>query len=407
MGTSSTPGWRRKKWDIEPGKIGAWVAETDYGTSPAVRAALHRAVDEGFLTYLPTSLARDAEAACADYLDTAFGWSVPPSWVHLVPDVLMALRLTITHFTRPGSAVLIPTPAYMPFLTVPRRLERDIVQIPAVPAADGRSTIDLAALDAAFAAGGELLILCDPHNPLGQLLSEEEAQGVAEIVERHGGRVFSDAIHSPIVFGPHRYRPYAAHSAATAAHTVSAIATSKGWNLPGLKAAQLILSNAHDQERWEAQTPWPAEDGSILGAVAAIAAYRDSADWLAGMVERLDGNRRLLRSLLAEHVPLAGFRMPDATYLAWIDFSGYALPDSPARVLTDIAHVVTTDGAECGRGFENHVRLNFAMEPDTLTEAVRRMGRALELPAESRWPTPPGVRHGRLAEPAPRSWAGA
>jgi cystathionine beta-lyase len=384
MSTSAMPGWRRKKWDIEPGKIGAWVAETDYGTSPAVRAALHRAVDEGFLTYLPTSLARDAEAACAGYLDAAFGWSVPPSWVHLVPDVLMALRLTITHFTRPASAVLIPTPAYMPFLTVPRGLGRDVVQIPAVPAAEGRSTIDLAALDAAFAAGGELLILCDPHNPLGQLLTEEEASGIAEIVERHGGRVFSDAIHAPIVFGANRYRPYAAHSAVTAAHTVSAIATSKGWNLPGLKAAQLILSNARDQEQWEARAPWPAEDGSILGAVAAIAAYRDSADWLAGMVQRLDGNRHLLRELLAEHVPLAGFRMPDATYLAWIDFSAYAFAESPARVLADIARVVTTDGAECGRGFENHVRLNFAMEPEILHEAIRRIGRVVELPEQDR-----------------------
>ncbi|WP_156758792.1 MalY/PatB family protein [Microbacterium karelineae] len=376
MSASSRPTWHRKKWDIAPGKIGAWVAETDYGTSPAVRSALHRAVDEGFLTYLPTSLAREAEGACADYLATALGWTVPPPWVHLVPDVLTALRLTITHFTRPESAVVVPTPAYMPFLTVPRGLGRDIIQIPAVRSADGRSTIDLVALDAAFAAGGGLLVLCDPHNPLGQVLTEEETQGIAEIVDRHGGQVFSDAIHSPIVFGPDRYRPYAAHSVTTAAHTVSAIATSKGWNLPGLKTAQLILSNSRDQERWEAQDPWPAEDGSILGAVAAIAAYRDSADWLADMVERLDGNRRLLRDLLTEHVPLAEFRMPDATYLAWVDFSAYALADSPARVLADVAHVVTTDGAECGRGFEHHIRLNFAMEPETLDEAIRRIGRA-------------------------------
>lgn len=376
---SMTPpaAWRRKKWDIEPGKIGAWVAETDYGTAPAVRRALHRAVDEGFLTYLPISTARDAEAACADYLDTSLGWSVPAEWVHLVPDVLTALRLAITSFTPPGSAVLVPTPAYMPFLTVPLSLGRQVVQIPTVAAGD-RRTIDLAALDAAFAAGGGILVLCDPHNPLGQLLSEDEAEAISVIVERHGGRVFSDAIHAPIVYRPARFAPYATNSAVTAGHTISAIATSKGWNLPGLKTAQLILSNPVDQQRWEETTPWAAEDGSILGAVAAIAAYRESADWLESMLVRLDANRHLLAALLAEHVPQARFRLPEATYLGWVDFSDYHLPARPASILADGAGVVTTDGAECGAHYEQYVRLNFAMEPETLEEAVRRIGRAVE-----------------------------
>jgi len=377
MARSTSAHWRRKKWDIAPGKIGAWVAETDYGTAPAVKAALHRAVDEGFLTYLPLSTAREAERACADYLEDAFGWDVPAPWVHLVPDVLTALRLTITQFTRPGSAVIVPTPAYMPFLTVPRRLGREVLQVPGTLVGD-RVELDLDALDRAFAAGGQLLILCDPHNPLGQLVTSDEATAIAAVVERHGGRVFSDAIHAPVVFGPEPYRPYAAHSSETARHTVSAIATSKGWNLPGLKTAQLILSDPIDQERWEATDPWPAGEGSILGAVAAIAAYRESADWLRTMIARLDENRRLLDELVREHAPLARFRMPDATYLAWIDLAGYELPGSPSAFLADRAGVVTTDGSECGRGFEHHVRLNFAMEADMLEEAVRRIGQALD-----------------------------
>jgi cystathionine beta-lyase len=137
------------------------------------------------------------------------------------------------------------------------------------------------------------------------------------------------------------------------------------------------LTNAADQEHWEAVDPWPASDGSILGAVAAVAAYRDSTQWLATTLDLLDHNRRLLRDLLAAHVPSAGFRMPDATYLAWIDFSAYALPAPPAQVIADVADVVTTDGAACGRGFEQHVRLNFATDPETLTEAVRRIGSAM------------------------------
>ncbi|MGV8897493.1 MAG: MalY/PatB family protein [Rhodoglobus sp.] len=366
---------RSLKWDAHPGKIGAWIAESDFGTAPAVTAALQRAVEANFLTYLPASTARHAESACAWFLGQRFGWDVPDERVHLVPDVLAGLRITIAHFTQPGSAVIVPTPSYPPFLSVPRWEGREIIELPS-RLVDGRWSIDLVGLDQAFASGAGLLVLCNPHNPLGQVMSADEHAGVAAVVERHGGRVFSDDIHSPILFDGRAHLPYAAHSSATAAHTVTAIATSKGWNIPGLKAAQLILTNDRDQALWMDRDIVPSQSGSILGAVAAIAAYLDGVEWLDKTVERFQANRDLLATQLQQKVPGVRMALPEATYLAWLDFSALTEGASPAdRILTS-AGIAASDGASCGDAGLGWIRFNFAMEPQLLRHAVDRLAAA-------------------------------
>lgn len=366
---------RSLKWDAHPGKIGAWIAESDFGTAPAVTAALQRAVEANFLTYLPASTAKHAESACAWFLGQRFGWDVPDERVHLVPDVLAGLRITIAHFTEPGSAVVVPTPCYPPFLRVPELEGRKVIQLPSL-LVDGRWSIDLDGLDQAFSAGAGLLLLCNPHNPLGQIMSAEEQAGVAAVVERHGGRVFSDEIHSPIVYDGGVHLPYAAHSPSTARHTVTAIATSKGWNIPGLKAAQLILTNDRDQTEWMDCDIVPSQSGSILGAVATIAAYRDGVEWLDKTVERFQANRDLLASLLQQKLPGVRMTLPAATYLAWLDFSALTGGASPAERILTTAGIAASDGATCGDAGLGYMRFNFAMEPQMLRHAIDRLATA-------------------------------
>lgn len=374
--TASPRGPRRRKWDGPSGRVGAWIAETDFGTAPAVTAALHAAVDDGFLTYLPDSTAREAEAACAGFLARRHGWEVDPELVHLVPDVLTALRLAIDLYTPPGSAVIVPTPCYMPFLDVPRRAGRRIVPVPSIPTG-GRWRMDLAGIERALADGAGMLILCDPHNPLGQLTGEDEKAAIEALVAAHGARVFVDEIHAPVVYPGGVHRPYAARSAVAAGHAITATATSKGWNVPGLKAAQLVLTNDADERRWRAADPVPRQSGSILGAVAAIAAYRDGVEWLDGAIARLDANRRLVAELIERHVPAIGYRIPEATYLAWLDLRALELGDDPLGFLADQAGVVVTDGTLCGAGGEGFVRFNFGTEPELIELAFRAVARVL------------------------------
>ncbi len=238
------------KWTFAgPDVLGAFVAEMDFGTAPEVEAALRDLIVRQDFGYLTSRAARQLAEACAAWLAARHGWAVDPDRIRPLPDVIRGLEAAITLFSRPGSPVILPTPAYMPFLSVPPLLGREIIQVPMATAA-GRAVLDLDGIDAAFRAGGHLLILCNPCNPVGRVYTRAELAGVSEVVERHGGRVFADEIHAPLTYPGHPHVPYASLSGAAAGHALTATSASKGWNLPGLKCAQMILSNDADLELW-------------------------------------------------------------------------------------------------------------------------------------------------------------
>lgn len=364
------------KWSAHPGKIGAFVAEMDFGTAPVITKALHGAVDLGVLGYLPTALSERMSQACADWSRAQYGWEVSADRIRPLPDVLAGLMAAIRHFTTPDSPVILPTPAYMPFLTVPAALGRQVIEVP-MRLGSGRYTYDLEALEDAFRAGGNLLVLCNPHNPTGRVLEREEMLAVSEVVERHGGRVFSDEIHAPLVYPGHRHVPYASVSEATAAHTLTATSASKAWNLPGLKCAQLILSNDADAMMWAKVGRLTEHGASNLGVVANIAAYSAGEPWLAEVLSYLDANRRALAAMLAELIPAIGYVVPEGTYLAWLDCRGLPLGDHPSEYFLAHADVAMTNGSLCGQVGHGFVRLNIATPRPILEKAVDQMAGAL------------------------------
>ncbi|GAA4891353.1 MalY/PatB family protein [Streptomonospora salina] len=361
------------KWTLHgEDTLGAFIAEMDFGTAPAVTGALHAAVDAGDLGYPPPRIAAAMRRACADWQRDRYGWHVDPADVHPVADVVKGFETAVEHFSRPGSPVILPTPAYMPFLTVPQGLGRDIVEVPM--AFDGtRHVFDLDAIDAAFRAGGHLLTLCNPYNPLGRVFTADELAALSEVVERHGGRVFADEIHGPLTYPGHRHVPYAAVSPEAAGHTLTATSASKAFNVPGLKCAQLITSNAADAAVMARIGPVLAHGAGNFGMTAATAAYTSGGDWLDDVVAYLDGNRHELAALLAEHLPGVGFTPPEGTYLAWLDFRGLGLGEHPGRVLHEQARTVLVDGPDCGEPGRGFARLNFATPRPVLRELVARM----------------------------------
>ena len=364
------------KWSQHPDALGAFVAEMDFGTAPPILEALHDAVDAGLFGYLPESLDLRLSEAWCGWARTQFAWDVAPERVRPLADVIAGMQAAIEHFSAPGTAVILPTPAYMPFLTVPPALGREVIEVP-MAVQDGRSVYDLNAIEAAYDAGGDLLVLCNPHNPTGRVLARDEMLAIADVVEQHGGRVFSDEIHAPLVYDGRRHVPYATVSDATAAHTVTAVSASKAWNLPGLKCAQLVLSNEADAEKW-ARVGFMAEHGaSNLGVVANIAAYEAGGPWLADTTAYLDDNRRLLETLLAERIPEIRFQPPEGTYLAWLDCRALGLGDHPAEFFLEHAGVALTDGTACGEAGAGFARHNFATPRSILEQSVERMAEAL------------------------------
>jgi cystathionine beta-lyase len=367
-------GW--KKWLEFGSATGAWVAEMDFGTAPAVREAMRRAAEEGTgLGYLPKRSLLAMQESFARFVADRYGWRVEVQDVRPVVDVLTAMQAVVRLTSRPGSPIILPTPAYMPFLTLPAALDREIIQVP-LTRVDGRYRYDLEALDAAFAAGGHLLVLCNPHNPIGRVLERAELEAISEVVERHGGRVFADEIHAPLTYPGHRHVPYASLSPVTAAHTVTAMSASKAFNIPGLKCAQLVLSSDGDRAMWERAGHIYEDQASTLGALASTAAYAEGREWLDDVIGYLDGNRKTLAALVAEQLPGVGYREPEGTYLAWLDLTQAGLED-PARFFRERADVAATSGALCGQAGSGFLRFNIAMSRPLLTEAVTRMGVAL------------------------------
>jgi cysteine-S-conjugate beta-lyase len=365
------------KWSVPgPGGFGAGVAEMDFGAAPAILDALAGLSADANFGYLPPFLAEELAVACADFQRRRYGWDIDPGQVRHVPDVLRALQIAITHFSRPGSPVILPTPAYMPFLAMPGFLGREIIQVQ-MRDDHGLRTLDLDAVDDAFRRGGHLLIFCNPYNPLGRVFTADEMAELSSVVHARGGRVFADEIHGPLVYPGMRHIPYASTSDAAAAHTLTATSASKAWNLPGLKCAQVILTSEADRRQWEELAFFATHGASNPGVVANIAAFTRGEAWLDEVVGYLDDSRRLLADLLGRHLPQVRYRPPDGTYLAWIDCTALDLPGSPGELVTERAHVTVVDGPAFGTGGAGAFRLNFATPQPILTEIVERIAAVL------------------------------
>jgi cystathionine beta-lyase len=326
----------------------------DVDVAPAVRAALLEAVDREDFGYLPADLSELTES-CAAFV----GEHVSPSRVFPVADVLAGVAAAVDLFLPAGAPVVVPTPAYSPFFEIlPNRVE--------VP------SLDVEAVDAALASGAGGVLLVNPHNPTGRVFTSAELADLAEVVDRHGARVFADEVHAPLTFPGAAHVPYAT---VAPHHTITVTSASKAWNLAGLKCAQVIASNHEDAAAWRQLPLFTVPGPTPLGVAASIAAYRDSTDWLADLVAHLDRNRRHLADRLPEGIRMDG---PEATFLAWLDCSALGL-DDPAAFFLQEAKVALSDGGQFGAGHGQFVRLNFATSLDILdrildamTEAVRR-----------------------------------
>ncbi len=366
------------KWSDFPGKLPAWVAEMDFGLADPIAEALHGAIDQGQVGYLPAGLVAPMAQACSEFMAERHGWKVPAEWIRPVPDVLTALECTVRFFTPESGRIVVMTPAYMPFIALPATFGRELVQVPMV-LADGTWQVDFEAVEAALAEG-DLLVLCNPHNPIGKVYTRSELERLAGIVEGRGARVFSDEIHAPLVYDGGRHVPYASVSDAAARHTVTSTSASKSWNLAGMKTAQIVFSNAADLTVWQEKGTFKEHGATPLGVVANTVAYRDCVPWQLEVLRYLDGNRMLLAELVAEHLPGAYFAMPEGTYLAFIDCNALDLggfDGTPTEFFAEKGGVILTEGGLCGDAGAGWVRLNFGTPAPVLRRIVEQMGAAL------------------------------
>jgi cystathionine beta-lyase len=358
------------KWNYFPSDVhAAWVAEMDFGLAPSISTALHEAVDRGDTGYpYPAAEAAVAESA-ARFWRRRFGWSVDPGQVFHAPDVIEGIRRAIAHLTKPGSPVVLHTPVYFPFFSMVERAGREIIEVPSKRADDGRYHLDIAGIDAALSAGAGSIVLCNPWNPVGRSLLRDEVEEVLATAARHDARLITDEVHAALTFDGKEHV-----SAATIdpERVVTVTAASKAWNIPGLKAAQVVLTSERDREVWEPYFTPEKVGVSTFGLLAAAAAYEGGVDWLDDVMTTLHARRGLLGDLMGRLLPQVGYVQPEATYLAWLDCRPLGWADPAARCL-ESARVAVTEGSQFRGDGAGHVRLNFATSADVLGETIERI----------------------------------
>lgn len=357
------------KWARYAGRdvLPLWVADMDFAAPPAVQAALARRVAHGVFGYASPwpSLVEAVQAHLAD----EFGWAVEPAWLVWLPGLVTGLHVAARAV---GGAAFTATPVYPPFLSAAERV------VTAPLAQDGdRWRWDLAAAEAALTPDTRLLLLCHPHNPVGRAWDEAELAAVDALAARRGLVVCSDEIHCGLVLDEgRRHRPYASRSPAAAGRSITLMAPSKTFNLPGLGCAWAVIPDPALRRAFKRAMDGIVPHVNVLGLVACEAALRHGGEWRRAVLAYLRGNRdRVLAAVAA----MPGLRAApvEATFLAWIDARGTGLADP--RAAFEAAGVGLTGGADFGPpgAYGGFVRLNFGCTRATLDEALRRMRAAL------------------------------
>lgn len=361
--------WRAFPPDVLP----LPVAEMDYPLAEPIAEALLDAIRRSDTGYAPPT--SELPEAFSTFAANRWGWDVDPAQVWTTTDVGVAIVETLRRVTKLGGGVIINPPVYFPFFDLVAEAGARVVEVPLAGGIDDGWSLDLPAIEREFKAGTLAYLLCNPHNPVGLTHSADQLRALAALAAKYGATIVSDEIHGPLAYPDATFTPFLSVSDEARAVGVCVTAASKAWNLAGLKCALMVTAGGPNQRvvgSMPLEVYWRT---SILGLHASIAGYRDGVDWLDGLIVSLDASRRLLATLLAEHLPMVGYRMPQATYLAWLDFRALSWGDDPAAHALEHAKVALSNGppfGEPGRGF---ARLNLACSPEVLTEAVTRLAR--------------------------------
>lgn len=357
-----------------------WVADMDFAAPPAVVEALQRRVAHGVFGY------SEAWPSLVDtvlaYLERQYDWRIDPQWLVWLPGLVTGLNVACRAV---DGDVLTATPVYPPFMSAPRLSGRALQTVP-LQQVDGAWTWHREALEAAVQRTTRLLLLCHPHNPVGRAWRDDELAVLADFCERRDLVLCSDEIHCDLVLDERRHRPMATLSESISARSITLMAPSKTYNVPGLGCAFAIIPDAALQRKFTRAMAGIVPHVNVLGLVTCEAALRDGSEWRAELLRVLRRNRDRVLAAVAD-CPGLSMAPVEATYLAWIDARQLGV-ESPVQHFESHG-LGLSDGADFGA--PGWVRLNFGCPLPTLDEALARLRRAA-VSAASRAAAPRAVR---------------
>lgn len=375
-----TPIDRTHTWSIkhdfkkENGKaddiLPLWVADMDFRSPDSVVEALKKAVDHGIFGY---------SRADESYFDAVAAWyqkrhhlTLQPEWMTCTPGIVFALSIAVRAFTQEGDAVLIQPPVYHPFSRAILRNKRTLVENPLV-LKDGHYEMDLEDLEQkVLDEHVKLMILCNPHNPVGRVWTREELTALADICLRHHVYVISDEIHGDFVWQGHEQTPYASISEEACLHSMMCTAPSKTFNLAGMATSNLFIPDPEMRRKFRSELlDVGQENMNRLGLFACRAAYEGGGEWLDQLIGYLVGNLALVRDFCKNRVPQIQLVEPEGTYLAWLDCRELGMTDDELMAFfSNEAKVWLDPGTHSGEQGSGFMRFNLGSSRSVIAQAL-------------------------------------
>ena len=368
-------GYGSLKWDKYKGRdiVPLWVADMDFTTAPEIIAALQDRLDHGIYGY---TIPYEAPVkAVLDYLDRQHGYSAKAHWLNFLPGLVQAINLCCHAFVASDESVMTATPVYPPFLGAPDYANRELIKVPLCLTNDDTWTLDFDAMEAAVQPNTRLFILCSPHNPVGRVYSRDELSRLSEFCEKHDLILISDEIHCDLVFDQNAQHTLTATlNECLAARTVTLMAPSKTYNLPGLACAYSIIEDSKLRQQFQTTIRGIITEVNCFGYAGCAAAYNHGEPWRQALLTYLRDNYKLISTFIQQELPEIKFRPMESTYLAWFDVTNLEL-DHPVKFFEDhgvgLSDGVPFDGIQ-------HVRLNFGCPRSRLIEGLEKMAAALK-----------------------------
>ncbi|URN92634.1 MAG: pyridoxal phosphate-dependent aminotransferase [Candidatus Pristimantibacillus lignocellulolyticus] len=368
---------RSYKWDQVGPLFGdtsilpLWVADMDFYSPPAVRKVLQQRTDIGIYGYSIKN--KQYFEAITSWFERRHHWTIQPSWIVDVPSVVTTLSLSVDLYTKPGDGVVLQSPVYYPFYDVIEGNNRKVVRNP-LRIEDGRYEMDFEHLEQLFKDGAKLMLLCNPHNPGGRVWERSELEKLAKLAIQYDVIVVSDEIHCDLTFEGHPHTPFASLSEEAANITITALAATKTFNIPGLHTSFAVISNPELREIFDKRVKiLSIHMANHFAQDAVQAAYNEGEQWLDELIVYVKANLDYAVEYLAEHAPIIKPLESQGTYLLWLDCR--AISEDPA-VLKELmykkAKVAFNEGSTYGVEGSGWLRVNLACPRSILEQALKQ-----------------------------------
>ncbi len=360
--------------EIRPDSIAVFTADMDFRCAEPIIKAMHQVADHGIFGYSRQEFAPGYHEAVISWFERRRNWKIRKEEIVYINGTVEALRQIILAFTEPGDGVIIQRPVYGPFAGAIEQTGRTLINNQLLERENGYYEMDFADLEEkAGRPENKLLILCNPHNPVGRIWDRKELETVSEICRRNGVIIAADEIHGDLIRRDCEFHPMATF--VDNSNLITCTAVNKTFNLAGLHATNLVIANRDIRQRLKDSMGFIGPSPFTLAAT--IAAYEEGEEWLEQLLDYLDGNIDFVLDFLKRYMPRVKCRRPDGTYIMWMDFRDYGLtPDEIHRRIYEEAGVLLEGGLMFdpvhGGGFE---RICVPSPRSVIREAMERIAK--------------------------------